>query len=83
VPILIKTNIKIGDKNPLHYFREFKNSDNFDDILKSHLIPKEFIEKEEFIPEGCRDFPYVRARAELFYQKLKDELPDVEVIIEE
>lgn len=76
-----KTNIKIGDKNPLHYFREFKNSDNFNDILKSHLIPKDFIEKEEFKPENYRDFLY--ARAELFCQKLKDELPDVEVIIKE
>ena len=76
-----KTNIKIGDKNPLHYFREFKNLDNFDNMLKSHLIPKEFIEKEEFKPEDYRDFLYVRA--ELFCQKLKNELPDVEVIIEE
>jgi len=76
-----KTNIKIGDKNPLHYFREFKNSDNFNDILKSHLIPKDFIEKEEFKPENYRDFLY--ARAELFCQKFKDELPNVEVIIEE
>jgi len=76
-----KTNVKIGDRNPLHYFREFKNLDNFDEILKSHLIPKEFIKKEEFKPEDYRDFLY--ARAELFCQKLKDELPDVEVIIEE
>ena len=76
-----KTNIKIGDKNPLHYFREFKNSDNFNDILKSHLIPKDFIEKEQFKPENYRDFLY--ARAELFCQKLKDELPNVEVIIKE
>jgi len=74
-----KTNIKIGDKNPLHYFREFKSVDNFDRILDSHLIPKEFIEKEEFKPEDYKDFLY--ARAELFCQKLKDELPDVKVKI--
>jgi len=74
-----KTNIKIRDKNPLHYFREFKTVDNFDRILDSHLIPKEFIEKEEFKPEDYKDFLY--ARAELFCQKLKDELPDVEVKI--
>jgi len=74
-----KTNIKIGDKNPLHYFREFKSVDKFNRILDSHLIPKEFIEKEEFKPEDYKDFLY--ARAELFCQKLKDELPDVEVKI--
>lgn len=76
-----KTNIKIGDKNPLHYFREFKDVDNFDNILKSHLIPKEFIEREEFRPEDYKDFLY--ARAGLFCKKLKDELPDVEVKIDE
>jgi len=74
-----KTNIKIGDKNPLHYFREFGDVDNFDNILKSHLIPKEFIERGEFKPEDYKDFLY--ASAELFCQKLKDELPDVEMEI--
>jgi len=76
-----KTNIKIGDKNPLHYFREFKGVDNFDNILKSHLIPKEFIERDNFKPEDYRDFLYTRA--ELFCKKLRDELPDVEVEIVE
>lgn len=76
-----KTNIKIGDKNPLHYFWEFKSVKNFDNILESHLIPKEFIEREEFYPEDYRDF--LHARSELFCQKLKEELPDVDVKIVE
>ena len=76
-----KTNIKIGDENPLHYFREFENVDDFGNILESHLIPKEFIEREEFKPEDYRDFLYVRA--ELLCQKLKNELPDVDVKIVE
>ena len=74
-----RTNIKIGDKNPLHYFQEFESVNGFDNILKSHLIPKEFIERKEFKPEDYRDFLY--ARAELFCKKLRDELPDVEVNI--
>ena len=74
-----KTNIKIADKNPLHYFQEFESVSSFDNILKSHLIPKEFIEREEFKPEDYRDFLY--ARAELFCKKLKDEILDVEVKI--
>jgi len=74
-----KTNIKIGDENPLHYFREFNGVDNFDSILESHFIPKEFIEREEFKPEDYKDFLY--ARAELFCQKLKVEMSDVEVKI--
>jgi len=74
-----KTNIKVGDKNPLHYFREFESVGDFDQILESHLIPKEFIEKEDFRPSDYKDFLF--ARAGLFRHKLKDELPDVEVKI--
>ena len=76
-----KTNIKIGYKNPLHYFRKYKDAGNFGNIIKSHLIPIEFIEKEEFKPEDYLNFLY--ARAELFCQKLKEELPDVNVKIVE
>jgi len=76
-----KTNIKIGDKNPLHYFREFKSVSDFNNILESHLIPKEFIEREEFKPKDYKEFLY--SRAELFCQKLKIELPDMEVKIVE
>lgn len=76
-----KTNIKIGDKNPLHYFREFESVKNFNRILESHLIPKEFIEREEFNPEDYKNFLY--ARAELFCKKVRDELSDVEVEIGE
>lgn len=75
------TNIKIGDKNPLHYFKKFKNVKNFNNILESHLIPKEFIEKEEFKPEDYKEFLY--ARTELLCKRLKDELPDVEVDVVE
>lgn len=74
-----KTNIKIGDKNPLHYFRDFDRVKDFDTILNSHLIPKEFIAREEFRPEDYKDFLHTRAK--LFCEKLKDELPDVEVKI--
>ena len=76
-----KTNIKIGDKNPLHYFQEFESVSNFDSILKSHLIPKEFIDRDEFKPADYKDFLY--ARAELFCKKLKDEMTNVEVKIVE
>ena len=73
-----RTNIKIGDRNPLHYFREFESEvEDFDRILESHLIPKEFIEKGEFKPEDYRDFLY--ARAGLLCERLKSELPDVQV----
>jgi len=73
------TNIQIGDKNPLTYFRNFDKVNKFDHILNSHLIPKEFIEKEEFNPSDYRGFLYYRAQ--MFAEKLKNSLPDVEVKI--
>jgi len=79
--IRARTNIQISDKNPLTYFREFESVRDFDRILESHLIPKEFIERDEFKPDDYREFLF--ARAEWFAERLKSSLPDVEVNIVE
>lgn len=71
-----KTNIRIGDKNPLHYFKEYRDDAHFDEMLRSHLIPKDFIEREEFVPSDYKAFLY--KRADLLSQRLKEELPNVE-----
>lgn len=78
-----KTNIQIGKKNPLHYFGEYekKHQGKFDDILKSHLIPRQYIDGSSFVVQDYQDFLF--ARAELFSQKVKSALPDVEVRIVE
>lgn len=76
-----KTNIHISDRNPLHYFREYESVRDFDTILDSHLIPRHFIDKDEFTPDDYTGF--LHARAELFCQRLKDELTDVDVQITE
>ncbi len=76
-----KTNIQIGKKNPLHYFREFatKNPKRFDEIIGSHLIPREFIEKPKFVVDDYAHF--LKVRADMFAQKLRMALPDVDVKI--
>jgi hypothetical protein len=76
-----KTNIQIGDQNPLFYFKEFENQNpaRFDEILKSHLIPKRFIEKPEFAPSDYIEF--LKTRADSLCTKLKEALPNVEVTI--
>ena len=74
-----KTNIQISNKNPLHYFREFESAACFAEILESHLIPREFIERDRFNPGDYRDFLY--ARADLICQRLRQELPEVKVNI--
>ena len=74
-----RTNILISDRNPLEYFEEFKERGDFDRILGSHLIPRAFIERDNFTVEDYREFLY--SRADAFCQSLKKALPDVEVTI--
>lgn len=68
-----RTNIQISDKNPLVYFKGFKG---LEPILKSHLIPEEFIERKKFEPKEYGDF--LLARAAWLGKRLKSELTDVE-----
>jgi hypothetical protein len=73
------TNIRIGDKNPLSYFQEFKQNPGFESILESHLIPAEFLNRTSFLPSDYEEF--LQARAERFASRLTQSLPDVEVKI--
>jgi len=73
------TNIRIGDKNPLTYFQDFKDIPGFDGMLEGHLIPAEFIKRTEFQPSDYGKF--LNARADRFAERLKQSLPDVEVSI--
>jgi hypothetical protein len=72
-----RTNIQISDKNPLVYFKAFQSVKNFESILKSHFIPRDYLEKAGFTPADYRDF--LLARAHLFAEKLRYWLPNVEV----
>ena len=76
-----KTNIQISNKNPLEYFKvyEQQHQNRFDEILNSHLIDKSFIQNHSFQIDDY--YKFLSARAELFIQKLKDTLIDVEVNI--
>lgn len=75
-----KTNIEIGDQNPLRYFEAYEEKvSDFDQILESHLIPHEFIDRAAFDPEDYRAFLY--ARAERIARELQRMLPDVDVSV--
>ena len=75
-----KTNIEIGDQNPLTYFKHYqKRVPDFDEILESHLIPDEFIDRPAFVPGDYRSF--LLTRAEGVAQQLRQMMPDVEVTI--
>jgi hypothetical protein len=72
-----RTNIQISDQNPLVYFKSFQSVKNFENILESHLIPRDYIEKPGFTPNDYREFLF--ARAQWFVEKLQYWLPNVEV----
>ena len=76
-----KTNIQISDENPLEYFKQFEKIRDFDAILDSHLMPKEFLQKPSFAPSDYAEF--LKARVVLFAEKLRESLPDVEVHVTE
>ena len=75
--IRARTNIRIGDKNPLTYFKDFETVRDFPKILESHLIPADFVKRETFSPNDYADF--LSARASWLAERLREELPDVEV----
>lgn len=79
--IRARTNNQISDKNPLDYFQEFSSVRDFDRILESHLIPRQFIERPEFTIGDYGDF--LNARAEWLCEKLVKDLPDVTVTVTE
>ena len=74
-----RTNVQVSGENPFSYFQQFRHVRDFDSILKSHLIPRGYIDREEFNPSDYRDFLF--ARAQWFAEELRDALPDVEVTI--
>jgi hypothetical protein len=79
--IRARTNIQIGDKNPLVYFRDFAGVRDFNRILESHLIPRRFIERNAFTVDDYREF--LNARAELLCDRLVKDLPDVAITVTE
>ena len=60
------TNIGIGDDDPIKYFREF-DSDEFENVLDTHLIPKEILKwsRENETSHRLLD-EFVDKRVELF-----------------
>jgi hypothetical protein len=72
-----RTNIQIGNQNPLVYFSAFQSVKNFDSILQSHLIPPDYTKKPGFTATDYREFLF--ERAQLFAEELRRGLPDVEV----
>lgn len=68
------TNLKIGEKNPINYLRDYDNND-FDKTISGHLIPLEILKwaREESLPENGLD-RFIDQRVDLFLAELKKKL---------
>jgi hypothetical protein len=66
------TNIKISDKNPVDYLKEF-DTNGFDNVLKTHLMPPDIIEWSRFdtMPVDGLD-QFIEKRIELIIDQLRN-----------
>ncbi|MDA8676191.1 hypothetical protein N9M53_05835 [Alphaproteobacteria bacterium] len=75
-----KTNLEISDKNPLLYIKDFADKgSNFEDVLKSHLIPPQLLEWSNLgcMPDNALD-QFIEQRIDLIIKEIRNLLPDIE-----
>jgi hypothetical protein len=73
-----KTNLKIRDKNPLSYIKEYDQDKNFESVLESHLIPTDLLRwsQEEEMPDDALD-QFIEQRVDLIIDELKKSLSGI------
>lgn len=72
------TNLEISDKNPLSYIREYDKNPEFEEVLKSHLIPIELLQwvRMEDMPDNALDL-FIEKRIDLIILELKNILTGI------
>lgn len=70
-------NIKISDKNPITYLRNF-DKPGFEAILKGHLVPLDVLEwtRAEKLPENALDM-FIEKRIDLIIETLREKLAGI------
>jgi hypothetical protein len=75
--ISVRTNGRIGERNPVNYFKTYRTRTDYVEILASHLIPANFVERKSFV---AQDYPaFLAERARRFIERLGQELADVRI----
>jgi hypothetical protein len=75
--ISVRTNGRIGERNPVQYFKTYRKRPDYTAILASHLIPSSFVERKSF---NGQDYPaFLAERAHRFIERLGQELPGVRI----
>lgn len=67
------TNIEISDKNPLEYIREYDKNPQFENVIKSHLLPTQILSwaRMEKMPADALD-QFIEERVNLIIEELKN-----------
>lgn len=66
------TNLEISDKNPLIYIRDYDSNSDFEEAIKSHMLPNELLEwaRLEKMPVDALD-QFIEKRVALIIDELK------------
>jgi len=67
------TNLDISDKNPLNYIQKLDDNTDFEEAIKSHLLPKELLEwsRLESMPVDALD-QFIEKRIDLVIEELRN-----------
>ncbi len=72
------TNLEISDRNPLEYIRGYDQNPDFENVIESHLLPKEIINwsRTDYMPKNALD-QFIEKRVELIISELKEQLNNI------
>lgn len=72
------TNLEISDKNPLKYIRDYDASDEFESVIKSHILPAQLLDwaRLEKMPSDALD-QFIESRVGLVINELRNVLAGV------
>ena len=66
------TNLEISDKNPLDYIRNYDGNSDFEEAIKTHILPNELLEwsRMESMPDDALD-QFIEKRVDLIIEELR------------
>jgi len=72
------TNLEISDKNPLKYILDYDSNPEFENVIKSHILPEKLVEwaRLEDMPEDALD-QFIEKRVEMVIEELQGILSDI------
>lgn len=74
------TNLEISDRNPLEYIREYDQNSNFENVIDSHLLPREIIEwaRMKEMPSNALDV-FMERRVDIIIHEIKNQLSNINI----